>query len=678
MSIYNQSRKTIILLIFFSILGIIALRLFYLQVIEKKYRLLATKQAVQRVIVYPTRGIIYDREGRAIVNNDALYDLMVTPREVKKTMDTGYFCQLLGIDTTQFRLRMHRAVVRNGWMRPSVFAPLLPLDIYGRLQESLYQFPGFSLVERPVRNYPFHCGGDIWGLIGEADSSIIKKSNYFYQAGDFLGITGLERTYEPVLMGQRGIQYVVRDVHNRIMGSYEDGKFDTAAIAGKNLKLALDMPLQLLGEKLMQNKIGAIVALDPKTGGVLAMISSPDFDPNTLTGADRGKNYMKLLRDPAKPLYNRATQAMYPPGSTFKPLEALVALDEHVITPSFGIYCVGYYYGCNRVLHCTEHWPGHSKNLETAIAYSCNSYFFDVYKKIISHTGNPRLGLAEWRKYMYSFGLGHRLGIDIPGESTGNIPDTGYYNKVFGKDHWDACSIISCGIGQGEILETPLQMANGVCIIANRGYYYTPHFVTSIDGNTQLLAPFHQKHVVTDIPDSLYQYVINGMAQVVQHGTGAASQVPGIVMCGKTGTAQNPHGKDHALFIAFAPKDNPRIAIAVVVENAGFGATYAAPIASLMVEKYLNDTIAAGPRTAIMNKMINTTILPDSLMKYVKPAGNRLDSLWTKKIAHMKTERRPDAKKIALNRKRSPHPASGHAVHEKIYAITGTDTDERP
>lgn len=673
MSIYNQSRKNIILLIFFSIFGVIGLRLFYLQVVEKKYRILATEQAVQRLVVYPTRGIIYDRNGNAIVNNDALYDLMVTPREVKTGMDTSLFCQLLGIDTSQFRMRMHKAVVRNGWMRPSVFAPLLPLDVYGRLQESLYQFPGFTLVERPVRNYPFHCGGDIWGLIGEADSSIIKKSDYFYQAGDFLGITGLERAYEPVLMGQRGIHYVVRDVHNRIMGSYEDGKFDTAAVAGKNLTLALDMPLQLFGEKLMQNKIGAIVALDPKTGGVLAMVSSPDFDPNMLTGSDRGKNYLKLLRDPAKPLYNRATQAMYPPGSTFKPLEALVALDEHVITPSFGIYCVGYYYGCGRVLHCTEHWAGHSKDLETAIAYSCNSYFFDVFRKIVNNAGSVEMGLARWKKYMNNFGLGHRLGIDIPGESPGYIPDTAHYNKVFGEDRWNSCSIVSCGIGQGEILETPLQMANGVCIIANRGYYYTPHFVTSIDGNTRLLAPFHQKHVVTDIPDSIYQYVINGMAQVVQHGTGAASQIPGIIMCGKTGTAQNPHGKDHALFIAFAPKDHPKIAIAVVVENAGFGATWAAPIASLMVEKYLNDTIAAGPRTALMNRMMNAVILPDSLKQFIEPVNSRLDSLWTRKIAELKEKRQIKAEEYASRRSL---PRKKAYIPQKVYALN--DRNERP
>lgn len=617
MSVYNQSRKNIVLLIFVSVLGIIVLRLFFLQVVEKKYRLLATAQAVQRKIVYPTRGIIYDRNGKAVVNNDALYDLTVVPREVKK-MDTVYFCQLLGIDTADFSKRMHRAIVRNGWVRPTVFAPLLSKDIYGRLQENIYQFPGFDLVERPVRHYPYPYAGNIWGLIGEADSAIIERSNYFYNAGDFVGITGLERTYEPVLMGQRGIHYVVRDVHNRVMGPYENGKYDTAAIAGKNLRLALDIDLQVLGEKLMQNKVGSIVAIDPATGGILCMVTSPGYDPNLLTGSDRGTNYMRLLRDPAKPLFNRAIQARYPPGSTFKPLDALVALDEGVITPAYGISCVGYYYGCGRVLHCTEHWAGHSKDLETAIAFSCNSYFFDIFRKIINHTGNPAQGLIDWKDYMNAFGLGHRLGIDIPGEGTGNIPDTAYYNKIFGRNHWNSCTIVSCGIGQGEVLETPLQIVNGACLIANHGYYYTPHFVTSIDGDTSLLQPFHQKHVVTRIPDSMYKIVINGMARVMEQGTGRAVQIPGITICGKTGTAQNPHGKDHSLFEAFAPKDNPRIAIAVVVENAGFGATYAAPIASLMIEKYLKDSIAAGPRTALMNRMINTTILPQYLLDEIK------------------------------------------------------------
>lgn len=613
MPVYNQPRKNVIRLIFVLVVCLLAARLFYLQVVEKKYRLLATEQAIQRKIVYPTRGIIYDRDGRAVVNNDALYDLMVTPYQVKP-LDTAYLCSLLEIDTAEFSRRLHRARVRNGPVRPTVFAPLLKPEIYGRLQENIYQFPGFDLVERPVRNYPYSAGAHIFGFIGEVDSAAIKRSNYFYQAGDFIGITGLERTYEPVLMGQRGVSYVVRNVYNRVVGPYENGTYDTAAVSGRNLHLALDIRLQQLGEQLMHNKIGSIVAIDPKTGGVLAMVSSPEFDPNLLKGSDRGNNYMKLLSNPAQPLFNRAIMAAYPPGSTFKPLDALVALDLHVITPSFGIPCVGYYYGCGRVLHCTEHWAGHSRDLRTAIAYSCNSYFFDVFRKIIDRGGSVEQGLVRWGSYMKSFGLGHRLGIDLPAEGEGNIPDTSHYNRIFGRGHWNSCTIVSCGIGQGEVLETPLQLANTMCIIANHGFYYTPHLVESIDKDSLLLAPFHEKHTVTHIPDTMYHIVENGMQDVVEQGTARSAMIPGIVICGKTGTAQNPHGKDHSLFAAFAPRDNPRIAIAVVVENAGFGSTYAAPIASLMMEQYLTDSIAAGPRTELMERMKNTKVLPEYLM----------------------------------------------------------------
>jgi len=626
MPVYNQPRKNVIRLIFVAVTLVLTARLFYLQIVEKKYRLLATEQAITRKIVYPTRGIIYDRTGKAIVNNDALYDLTVIPANVK-SLDTAYLCALLQIDTAEFSKRLHRAIVRNGWVRPSVFAPLLPQDIYGRLQENIYQFPGFDLVERPVRNYPFQAGAHIFGYIGEVDSGLIKASNYLYQAGDLTGKTGLEKTYEPVLMGQRGVNYVVRDVRNRIVGPYESGIYDTAAVSGKSLHLALDIKLQQLGEQLLQNKIGSIVAIDPSTGGILAMVSSPEFDPNLLKGADRGTHYQDLATNPAQPLFNRAIQATYPPGSTFKPLDALTALDMNVVTPSFGISCLGAYYGCGRVIHCTEHWAGHAKDMQTAIAWSCNSYFSDIFRKIIDYKHNVVQGLLKWKEYMNSFGLGHQLGIDLPGEGSGYIPDTSHYNRIFGEGHWSSCTIVSCGIGQGEILETPLQIANSMCLIANHGYYYTPHLVDSIDNNSSVLAPFHVKHTVTHIPDTMYQIVINGMQQVVEQGTARVARIPGITICGKTGTAQNPHGKDHSLFAAFAPREHPRIAIAVVVENAGFGATYAAPVASLMIEKYLRDSIPAGPRTELMNRLSNTKVLPQYLEDKLKALKAEEDSI---------------------------------------------------
>lgn len=616
----NQPRKNILLFIFFILFAVIAVRLFYIQVIDQKYRKLAENQAIKKETIYPSRGLILDRNGKVLVNNRAMYDLMVTPNKVKN-IDTVHFCRLLDIDTAYFKKRIHRAIIRNGYVRPTIFMPMLSKEVYGRIQENMYLFPGFELVKRPARYYPYNCGAHIFGYIHEVDSAMIKQSHYFYQSGDLAGVTGLERTYEAVLRGKRGVKYVVRNVYNRVVGPYANGQYDTAAIAGKDIRLSLDVDLELFGKKLLKNKIGSIVAIDPKTGGILAIVSSPDYPPDMLSGANQGNNYMKLLRNPEKPLFNRAIQGTYPPGSTFKPIDALVALDENVITPDYGIHCTGAYYGCGRVLHCTEHWAGHSKNLETAIIWSCNSYFFDIFRKIIDHKHDPALGLVDWNHYMHSFGLGHKLGIDLPGESPGNIPDTAHYNRIFGKGRWNSCNIISCGIGQGEVLETPLQMANAVCIIANHGYYYTPHLAYAIDGDTTLLKPFHQKHTVTHIPDHYYQTVIKGMRGVVTQGTGRFSQIPGVEMCGKTGTAQNPHGKDHSLFTAFAPMDHPEIAVAVIVENAGYGATYAAPMASLMIEKYLNDTIADGHRTALMKRMENTTILPENIMEYRKKHG---------------------------------------------------------
>lgn len=615
MSVYNQPRKNVILLIFVGVIAVITLRLFFLQVVEKKYRLLARDQAIVRKVIYPNRGIVYDRRGKVILTNDVLYDLVVTPAAVKN-IDTGYLCRLLDIDTAEFRKRMQKAIIKNSRYRQSVFAPLLPPEVYARLQENIYQFPGFELIERPVRSYPYKAAGPLLGYIGEVDSNILKRPLFAgYQMGDFMGITGLERSYEPILMGQRGIRYEVRDVRNRPMGSYEKGIYDTAAIAGKNLHLALDIELQQLGERLMQNKIGGIVAIDPQTGGVLALVSSPGFDPNLLRGADRGANFAKLYRDTTRPLFNRAIQAMYPPGSTFKPLDALVALDQDVITPGFGIGCAGVYYGCGRPIRCTEHWQGHSKDLRTAIAFSCNSYFSHVFRLIIDHPGNVAEGLLNWKRYMNSFGLGHKLGIDLPGEMGGYIPDTTRYNRIFGKNHWNSCTIVSLGIGQGEILETPLQIANTMCLIGNKGYYYTPHLVSSIEGDTSgYLKAYREKHQVTHIPNDIFETVIDGMQDVVEKGTARSARIDGITVCGKTGTAQNPHGKDHSLFAAFAPKDNPRIAIAVVVENAGFGATYAAPIGSLMIEKFLTDSIAS-KRLPVMERLLKANLIPKGLMK---------------------------------------------------------------
>jgi len=630
MAEFHQSRRKIIQLIFVAVFAVIAARLFYLQVIEKKYRQLANAQAIVRKLIYPTRGIIYDRHGHVVVNNTALYDLMVTPAEVKH-LDTGFLCELLGIDTATFRERMEKIILRNSRYRQSVFAELLPPDIYGRIEENLYQFPGFELVERPVRNYPYHAGAHIFGYIGEVDSATIKRSQGFYQPGDFIGKTGLERSYENILRGQRGVAYLVRDSRNRIQGSYAGGMYDTPAVAGRSLYLSLDMELQQLGEQLLQNKIGSIVAIDPNTGGILAMVSSPTYDPNELSGAERNKKFSRLFTNPELPLFNRPIQATYPPGSTFKPVDALIALHEGVITPQYGYDCRGVYLGCGRPIRCTESFPGHASNLYNAIAYSCNSYFSQVFRFIVDKERRPALGLVEWHRYVSDFGLGKKLGIDLPGEYSGYIPDTAHYNKIFGRGRWNSCTIVSLGIGQGEITETPLQLANVMCIIANHGYYYTPHVVDSVEGDPD----FYRRHLVlhriaANVSDTDYDIVTRAMAAVVERGTATIAAIPGITICGKTGTAQNftiINGKrvalkDHSLFAAFAPREHPRIAIAVVVENAGFGASWAAPIGSLMIEKYLRDSIATD-RLPLLNRITQANLIPE----YILEKKRRIDSL---------------------------------------------------
>ncbi|PUZ27726.1 peptidoglycan glycosyltransferase [Chitinophaga costaii] len=633
MSVYNQPRRRVIQMIFLGMILIIGTRLFWLQVIEKKYAKLADANAVLRKVVYPSRGIILDRKGRSILSNDALYDLVVTPANIKK-IDTAYLCEILQINHEEYLKRLTGAIVKNGRVRPSVFAPLLQPAVFGRLQESMFLFqPGFELVQRQIRSYPYAAAANFLGYIAEIPPDLLKKPEYAdYNQGDYMGLTGLERTYQKELMGQRGIQYLVKDNLNRTQGSYEKGEFDTAAIAGKNLRLSLDIDLQMFGEKLMKGKIGSVVALDPKTGGILAMVSGPSFDPNLLTGPFRNANFSRLFTDTTKPLLNRAIQATYPPGSTFKPMTAMVALDEGVITPSFGYPCTGAYYGCNRPIKCEHHDAGHAANLRLALAHSCNAYFSHVYRLSVDAQkfGGIKVGgMHKWWDYMSSFGLGHRIGVDIPSESRGTLPDTSYFNKRY-NGSWNSCTNVFLGIGQGELTLTPLQMANEMCIISNRGYFFIPHFVDKIDGdNSDVLNKFKEKHVVARLADTTFGAVIRGMQDVIEAGTGVAARIDGITMGGKTGTAENyaiVNGertklKNHSIFVAFAPVENPKICIAVVVENAGFGATYAAPIASFMIEKYLNDTIAA-KRQPLVDKMINTvTISPAMLQK------SKLDSL---------------------------------------------------
>lgn len=645
MPVFNQSRSRIIRLIFLLSFVIIVVQLFFLQVISGKYSKLAMDNAVFPKIVYPERGIIYDRKGKAILNNAIMFDLMVTPAEVKN-FDTLSFCRLMEIDTAEFSKRISDIIYKNkNRVRPSVFQALLTPQMQARFEENYWRFPGFALVERPVRVYPYNVAAHLLGYINEADPRDIERSGNFYRQGDYIGKSGLEAVYEKVLMGQRGVQYLIKDNHNRLVGRYENGIFDTAAIAGRGLRTYLDVELQQLAEKLLTNKVGAVVALDPKTGGILAMASGPTFDPNELTGSDKNRNYSRLVLDVAGPLLNRAIKGQYPPGSTFKPLGALVALDEGVITPSYGFPCPGRYTLCGHGKPaCTHAGGGHAANLRLSIANSCNAYYAHVYRLAVDNPkyGNAKIGYLHWKKYMNAFGLGTRLGVDLPSEDIGNIPDTSVYNKEY-RGSWGSCTNLTLGIGQDKMTATPLQLANAMCIIANRGYYYTPHFVNKIDGETEedtaLLNRYRARHeVLTHISDTAYQSVINGMHDVVVSGTARIAQIPGIEVCAKTGTAENYTVLDgqriklpnNSMFVCFAPKQNPRIAIAVAVQNAGYGSTWGGPIARILMEKYLNDTLQA-KSVADLERISAANLMP----AYLKRLQFKTDSIrardWFKK-----------------------------------------------
>lgn len=619
----QNSRPWIIRSLFIGMAVILIARLLTLQVMDDKYKVLADDQAIVRQVVYPARGIILDRKGRSLLVNHVTYDLAFIPNKVK-TLDTALFCEVMGTTKAIIEKNFKKAINRNGYQRQSIYESDLPTEKNARLQENLYQFEGFELVERSTRTYPLKLGAHIFGYLNEVSPRMLEKERYgSYKQGDYAGITGLENVYEEVLRGQRGVHFMVRDVLNRPRDAYKNGNLDTAAIAGKSLELYLDAHLQALGEKLMTGKIGSAIAIDPKTGGILAMVSGPSYDPNLLSGANFGKHFNELSRDYTRPLFNRAIQAQYPPGSTFKPLTALIGLDVGVITPAFGMGCSGGYYACGRRIGCTHSGGGHAANLRVAMANSCNSYFCHVFRMTVDAkkwAGGVHEGVQRWHDYLYSFGLGHALGVDITGEYKGSIPDSSYFNKLY-KNHWNSCNMVVVGMGQGEIDMTPLQMANAMCLIANRGYYYIPHFVKSIGGNAQdtLLAPFLKKNEVTHIPESSFMAVIDGMEDVVTHGTGRVAQLPGVQVCGKTGTVENYAGifgqlvklDNHSVFVCFAPKDDPKIAIAVVVQNSGYGATWAGPIASLMMEQYLTDTIKRKP---LLDKMVSS----NTIKKYIR------------------------------------------------------------
>ncbi|MBP7939940.1 MAG: penicillin-binding protein 2 [Sediminibacterium sp.] len=622
MSVYNQNRGGIIQIIIGTIFILIVGQLISLQIVSNKYKLAADNNAIYRKIIYPDRGIIYDRKKRALLENSISYDLVVIPNEAKG-VDTAALCAILQIDKAEYSKRIVEAIIKNTRVKAGVFEPFLTPELYAQLNENLYRFPGFSLSERSIRNYPYNTAAHVLGYVAEVDVNFLKKhESEGYEMGDYAGMTGLEKNYETVLMGQRGVKRFLRDNKGKIQGPYEKGEFDTVAIAGKNLYTSIDVQVQQLAEKLLQNKIGSAVAINPKTGGVIAMASSPGYNPNLLTGSQRRKTIGRLLLDTARPIYNRAIKGQYPPGSTFKPLGALIALDEGLITPNFGYNCFGSYGACGDPRKCEHHNAGHAANLQLALAYSCNSYFLQVFRMAID---NPKYksakgGYLKWKEYMNAFGFGRKLGVDLPSENKANIPDTAQYNKDFGNPrYWNSCYMLTLGIGQDRMTATPLQLANSMAFIANSGYYYTPHFVDSIESETEeeaeQLAPFRTKQKVTKIPKEYFDVIKEGMHDVTVYGTAAFIKVPGHDYCAKTGTAQNPHGKNHSLFVCFAPKDNPKIAVAVIVENAGYGSTWAGPIGGLLMEQYLNDTLTTESKVKADN-LSQVDLMPEAIKNW--------------------------------------------------------------
>jgi penicillin-binding protein 2 len=598
-------RKYVIYILFITIGVIFLLRLFYIQIIDDKYKLDANNNVLRYVTEYPARGHVYDRNGTLLVFNEAAYDLMVIPR-LSKNIDTLEFCRLIGISIEEYSDKMNKARTYSTY-KPSVFAKQYGTQQYARIQDQLFRYPGFFVQKRTLRHYPQKMAAHLLGYVGEVDGRI-TENNPYYKSGDYIGISGIEKSYEEELRGIKGLRVVMVDVHNREKGSFKNGEYDTVSVGGKNLTTTLNAELQAYGEKLMQNKKGAIVAIEPGTGEILSLITTPSYDPNLLVGRDRAKNYHKLAIDSLKPLFNRALMAAYPPGSTFKLLNGLVGMQEGVLDEHSRIAC-SFSIG-SKSIKCHPHPK--PANLVQSIQYSCNPFYCHVFSRVVGKYKTAEEGYNVWKNHVNSFGLGVKLETDLSNVLKGLVPSAEYYDRYHGKGRWKASSIYSLGIGQGEMGVTPLQMANYVCALANRGFYYPPHIVKSIDGKPN---ERYMHKVNTTVEAKHFEPVIEGMYQVVEAGTGRGGRIPGIPFCGKTGTAENPHGKDHSIYIAFAPKDNPKIAIAVYVENAGFGATWGVPIASLMIEKYLTDSIT---RPAMEQRMFDGNLMNPGIVQKKK------------------------------------------------------------
>lgn len=614
-----EKRKYVIGGFILLIVCIYIVRLFSLQVMDNRYKEFADSNAFMRKTLYPSRGMIRDRRDKLVVYNQPAYDVMMIPKNVQP-FDTVDFCRTLGITRERFdrRLRdMKDRRINPGYSAytPQSFITHISAKDYGRLQEKLYRFPGFFIQQRVLRRYSRPVGANILGNIREVSQREIENDSY-YSAGDYCGDLGVEKSYEEHLRGQKGVEILIRDAYGRIKGNYENGIHDVAPVAGRDLKLAIDIDLQEYGERLMANKIGAIVAIEPSTGEILAMVSSPTYDPTQLVGRERGKYYNALVKDFYKPLFDRALKGAYPPGSTFKPTQGLILRQEGIITLGTAYPC---YHGfVNGRLRVGCHAHGSPITLQPALQTSCNAFFCWGLKSMLdghrSKYGSVDEAFEVWKRHLVSLGYGYKLGVDLPGEGRGFIPNAKFYNKIYGQGHWSANTIISISIGQGEINATPLQIANLAATVANRGWFITPHVVKEIQDT--ILPEEYRKRRYPTIERKYFEEVATGMRMAVTGGTCRLADLRDIQVAGKTGTAQNPHGKDHSAFIGFAPYDKPRIAICVYVENAGFGATYGVPIGSLMMEKYLNDTIANDRKYLEQRMLESNTIIYSGVKKH--------------------------------------------------------------
>ena len=607
---------------------LILIRLFYLQIIDDTLKLKSDNNAIKIIYDYPERGYIYDRNGKLLVANQPSYDIMVTPKDVKN-IDTTEFCNLLHITRQDFDRLIEKAIVFSPRLR-SVFLPQLNKKEYAALQEEMRKFePGFEVVKRSLREYQVNVGANVFGSITQASPKTIEKNPY-YNSGDLIGMQGVEQSYETTLRGIKGVKYRQMNRFNKDIGAYKLGEFDTTAVRGEDITLTIDAILQQYGEELMINKRGGIVAIEPKTGEILALVTAPNYDPAILVGRQRSRNYTKLYNDSlAKPLYDRGLLAEYPPGSPFKIMTGLVALQEGVVDEQTTFMCHhGFSYARGRFMKCHGFGP---HQLHNGIYNSCNTYFANVYMKTINKYTKPAAAVDIWSNHVKSFGLGSFMGYDLPTGKRGKIPTSKTYKRMYPNGGWRSTAIVSNAIGQGEVLATPIQLANMIAAVANEGYYYTPHIIKKIKGE-KIDPKFLKKHVST-IDKKYFPPMISGLFDVYNFGTASGLRVEGIDICGKTGTAENfakVGGKrvqmeDHSIFVAFAPKDNPKIAIAILVENGGYGATIAGPIASLMIEKYLRGKIT---RTDLEKRILEKS-LKYQYDKYVK---RKVDSLAILKI----------------------------------------------